>query len=822
MSKVVRAVVGVAVAVVGVVTGQPMLILQGASMTLGAITSKGSKRNSATGQRLNKQLAPEDFRKIVFGRTAGAADLRFWEVHGSKNTLYSEVVAVAGHRVHSFQEMYVENEVVPFSGVNATGTYSGALTRSLNNGAPGNAALAVGAGSYWNANSKFTGVAHYALRWTYSEKKLPNGIPQKVIQVVEGALVYDPRRDSTRGGSGTHRIDDQSTWAYATLDGNGVPIGRNNALQALWYLLGWKVQNPSTGEWVLVAGQGVDPIDIDVASFITAANDAEAQQFYTDMVLSTGDSHSTNRGIISCNDALGRFLDPGGLWTYKVSRDDTAVPAVTLTEDDVLEGSVEWVPERPMSDQYNRVVGTYIDPSTASLYQSKAYPQVKDTTYETDDGFKRRKTLDFQAIQSEELAQKAGRIVLNEGRYQGEFRATFNFKALQAQVWDVASLVLDRYGFDSTYRFRIRSQSLTATGIEMVLRVTHSSIWSAGSVTTTPAPSAVVGYDPRQEVPVEGLSVAQTTLTGSGGAAQDGAAVSWTAAPGNVRRTEGQLRVTSAASWMPAFMVQADVSSSVVGPLMPSSSYEVRVRHVSIHEVPGPWATVSLTTGANGRIVSATVAYADGTLIEALKPAAAGAQPNSLITVNGSGILSGIGTANIYVDNTVTVPEGTLAARPALGSYPGQQYLATDVGRMFRWSGLSWVQSSDVTAQHTAAAITGQGALATRNNVDLATGDVLNRSLAVLDSAANASLTSTAALVASRRKRLGSIIVPPVTTYEQDVGALFNSDGTVDVVFQWAWAGNEDTIDGFRVTYRQGRPNQGRSGAAIGGAMFFS
>jgi hypothetical protein len=635
MGKVVKAVVGVAVTVVGVVTMNPLLIAQGAAMTLGAILQKSPKTNAATNQRLSKQLVPEDFRKIVFGRTAGAVDLRFWEVHGANNTNYSEVIAVAGHRINSFQEFYAEEELIGFSGNAATGNYAGVLTRQTNNGAPGNAALAVGSGAYWTSASKFTGAAHYSVHWVYDEKKLPTGIPQKITQIIEGALVYDPRRDSTRGGSGPHRINNQSTWSYATLDGNGVPIGRNNALQALWYLIGWRIQNPSTGEQILVAGQGVDPVDIDIPGFIAAANDAETQQFYTDMILSTGDSHSTNRSIISCGDTLGHFLDPGGLWTYRVTKDDTAVPAVALTEDDVLEGAVEWLPDKPMAEQYNKVVGTYVDPSSTSLYQARAYPEVKDAAYEVADGFKKRKTLNFQAIQDEALAQKAARIVLNEGRYLGEFRATFGFKALQAQVWDVIGLTLDRYGFDSSYRFRVRSQSLSASGIEMVIRITHSSVYTGGSVTITPAPSALAKYDPRQQVAVTGLSVSPTTLTGANDAAQDAAAVSWTTAPGNVRRTEGQFKLTAGTSWTTAFSSQTDLNSCVIGPLLPSSSYQVRVRHVTIHEVPGAWSTLSLTTGSNGRVNSAQVIYADGTVIEVLKPEEAGANKTETRTAAG-------------------------------------------------------------------------------------------------------------------------------------------------------------------------------------------
>jgi hypothetical protein len=49
-------------------------------------------------------------------------------------------------------------------------------------------------------------------------------------------------------------------------------------------------------------------------------------------------------------------------------------------------------------------------------------------------------------------------------------------------------------------------------------------------------------------------------------------------------------------------------------------------------------------------------------------------------------------------------------------------------------------RAADVTSANTAAAITGQGALATRNNVDLASADITNKSLANLDGTANSKL----------------------------------------------------------------------------------
>lgn len=74
-----------------------------------------------------------------------------------------------------------------------------------------------------------------------------------------------------------------------------------------------------------------------------------------------------------------------------------------------------------------------------------------------------------------------------------------------------------------------------------------------------------------------------------------------------------------------------------------------------------------------------------------------GADPNNLITIDGAGIISGIGTASINVDNRRTILSGPIAARPASGAFIGQSYAATDTGEITQWDGFNWRTSADIT-----------------------------------------------------------------------------------------------------------------------------
>lgn len=608
MGFIVKAVKSVVKAVVGVVSK----VVGG---VFGFIVGKSAKKAKAA-STLNKSLEPETGRKIVFGHTAAPLDVRYWEVYGPSAKLFDEVVAVATHRIHSFGELYCEDDIAITNAGQVVGNFAGILSRDTRLGAKNQTGMFVGSGTQWNANSTFDGVAHMLLRWNPDEKRLPNGIPSRYTQVIEGAPVYDPRRDSTvPGGFGPHRINDRDTWEYATLDGNGQPIGRNNALQALWYLLGWVIPTKDnagnvTGEQ-LVAGRGVFPEDINLATFIAGANACEVAGYYTDLVLSTEDDHTSNEDKITCEGLIGRLIDPGGLWSYYANVDDTANIAAELTDADVIQGAtVNWNEFKGMSDQYNQVAGKFVNPSPVTLFQAYPYPVVRDAVYEANLGVKRRKTQDFEQVLDTNLAQRLARLLLNQGQYQGEHSANWNYKAGKAQAWSVVRYTSERFGWTKLFRVW-RHDISTDGGVGMLLREIHPSIWGAGTVTFPEAPSKGIKYDPRQAIPATGVAISLATVTGTDGSIADAFNVVWDAPPENVRRTEIRYRVQGTTYWETVAPVNRGTAvGATLAPLLKGTVYQVQVRHVSIHEIEGPWVDALLSSGSSGNVNYSGIAQA--------------------------------------------------------------------------------------------------------------------------------------------------------------------------------------------------------------------
>ena len=585
-------------------------VLGFATKLIGGIFGFGVKQPKAQASNvnnLNKSIDPEAPRKIVFGKIAAPLDVRFWEVWGNNNANnFDEIIAHAGHQIHSFQELYVEDKLaINAAGVVQTG-FTGVLTRATKLGAPGQTALTAGSGSLWTSTATMTGVAHSRLAWVVDEKKLPNGIPSRYTQVIEGALVYDPRRDSTRGGSGTHRANDQSTWAYATLDGNGQPIGRNNALQALWYLLGWRVQNPSTGEWILVCGRGVDPEDINFASFIAGANACEVAGYYTDMNLSTEDEHTSNEDKITCSGLIGRLLDPGGLWSYYANVNDTANIAVTLTDADIIDGTnIRWQEYKGMSEQFNQVVGKFILPSSPVLYQPFAYPMVRDATYEANLGKKIRRTQDFPQVLDGVLAQRLARLKLNANQFQGELQAKWNMRAIKAQAWSVIRYQSNRFGWDKLFRVW-RHEIEPMSGVTLLLREINSSIWTAGS--TSSSQPIASGNNTMVAPSVTNLTATAISITSAGSPAiiQDGFSVQFDVPASNVDRTEIRYKLTGDTiySYL-APITRGTTNAAIIFPAVKGTNYTIEARHITDQNQEGAWATLTITAGNYGNIVTA-------------------------------------------------------------------------------------------------------------------------------------------------------------------------------------------------------------------------
>ncbi len=482
----------------------------GAGLAAAGGAFKTRAASAASLSRLTLSFNPEADRKIVFGETAMATDVLYQEASGTDQEFIDIIVAVAAHKVDAITEIYSEDKLMWSSAGGVASGYTGYLTVDIVTEGTRTNGIPINGGSIWNSDCTLTGCAYVKLRvkrtgaTSKASSPFAAGIPGRMTIKGRGMPVYDPRRDSTVGGSGSHRANNQATWQYA--DG-ATPLGNNHALQTLTYLLGWKVGG------VLSVGAGVPPARLAMADWIAAANVCDEA-----VSLASGGSHRRYEGAgvfgdgdapttvleVQCRHMNANLRDTGGKIGIRMAINDTAGDLVTFTEDD-LQGGYDWQPCSALQDSYNVVRGKWTDPSTASLYQMVPYPAQSVTA---PDGINRPVQIDLPMVQDATRAQRIARQILMRGQYKGTFSAIFGPRAWACEVGQPVRLTLPAIGA-SAKLFRVVSQELKVINSDgdaqavcpMTLVEEDPAIyaWSSGDASAVAAAVAPVSYLPSSQ-----------------------------------------------------------------------------------------------------------------------------------------------------------------------------------------------------------------------------------------------------------------------------------------------------------------------------------
>lgn len=485
-----------------------LLALGAAAVAVNA--KKGGLLSSSTLSRLSLSFSPDADRKIVFGETAMNTDVLYQEASGTDQEYIEIIIAVAAHKIDAVTAIYSEDKLMWSSGGGVAATYSGYLTVDIVTEGTRTNGIPINGGAIWNADCTLTGCAYIKLRvkrtgaTSKASSPFASGIPARMTITGRGMPVYDPRRDSTAGGSGSMRANDQTTWAYTS---GGTALGNNHALQALTYLLGWKVGG------ALSVGVGIPPTRLAMADWIAAANVCDEA-----VTLSGGGTQRRYEGggVFGDNDppagvldALCRHMnanlrDTGGKIGIRMAINDTAGSLVTFTEDD-LQGGYDWQPCATLQDSYNVVRGKWTDPSTASLYQMPPYPAQSVTS---PDGISRPLVVDLPMTQDATRAQRIAKQILLRGQYKGTFSANFGPRAWACEVGQPVRLTLPAIGASSKL-FRVVSQELKVINSDgdasavcpMTLVEEDAAIyaWSSGDASAVAAAVTPVSYLPSSQ-----------------------------------------------------------------------------------------------------------------------------------------------------------------------------------------------------------------------------------------------------------------------------------------------------------------------------------
>lgn len=472
----------------------------------------------------------------MVGKTALATDIRDEEFTASQ-AYFHRFLVVASHKVHAIREVWFDDKLAWSSTSGVTSDFSGYLwvTPILE----GSSANAINISGRMGTTRRYTGCAYLHLKYklTGNSKKTDSPFAQSITTRItvrgDGAYFYDPRLDSTvAGGSGSHRANDQTTWAWSD------DACRNPALALLFYLLGWEINGK------LAVGKGIPANRIDLESFAVAANICDEMvddgasgtepRYRCDGVWSEGDSPTTVIDMLKAT--MNADLDDvDGKLRLTVFHNDLTDIAADFTADDVL-GAFKWRPATPLQESFNVVRGVYTDPSDNALYQPVDYPEVTETS---PDGIERVFAMDLPMVERASQAQRLASGVLKRQKFGGTFEAEFQATAWAVQKNSVVTLTFPKLGFTNKL-FRVAEMSLRVDGVvPLVLREEDAAIYDAPSLTAAIAPVDTTPHDPALDPIIDAINSAGSGYTGyltneahTVAAASDGTVSSFTGSGG--------------------------------------------------------------------------------------------------------------------------------------------------------------------------------------------------------------------------------------------------------------------------------------------------
>ncbi len=433
------------------------LVISNVASLAGELVSSSPPTFEETGAnaRAHAFSDPDALGDFVFGTTATHFSLTFEQPHGINKEQITDVWAHAWHKIESYQKLWVEKELVSFTGQSATGEFAGILTWKQSFGTQIQSAPSL-PGTVYGATDKGAGVAYSALTWNLANQtKLKNGVPTQIMAEVQGAHLYDPRLDSTVGGVGSQRYNDQSTWTWN--DGNA-------ALVLLRYIIG---EYSAAGD--LIWGMGADQGDVELASFIAMANVSDeivdgVPRYRLGGTFATSNVHED---FISRwqDETGGRHARINGKRFVHLPHDDlTSIK--TFTTDDVLSSHpIEYSGAGDIAKLYNTGRGRFIDPT--KNYQGADFPVVKEAAAIVDDGRARVLPLEYSWIQDRSIAERITRIKIRRSRFQQTWTFALGWEGFLYAPFSVLTINFKSTNFQDQL-VRIVDMRMSPTGVVLI------------------------------------------------------------------------------------------------------------------------------------------------------------------------------------------------------------------------------------------------------------------------------------------------------------------------------------------------------------------
>lgn len=375
---------------------------------------------------------PASTRKIIYGKCRIGGTIVFINTSDTDNNYLHLVIAVAGHEIEGYEEVYFDEEKVWESGSYLNDWDDHCLLKFKDGTQTTADTDLVNAATGFTSAHILQGTAYVYARLDYDRDKFTSGVPN-ISFVVKGKKVYDPRTSTT-------------VWSD------------NPALILNDYLLDTKY------------GLGESSSNIDQTALTAAANVCDetitllsgTQKNYTcDGILDTGTTIKANvENILSS--MIGTMHYTNG--KFYIMPFDNRTPETDKITDDILVSPISVTTKRSRASLYNTVKGRFV--SEEMNYIVADYPE-QTTSGDTDDytvndGETITLDLNLPMTTNQARAQRLAKLTMEKSRMQMTISMQLNMQGLKYKVGDNVNIVNSRFGWTdaSPKRFEITNMSI--------------------------------------------------------------------------------------------------------------------------------------------------------------------------------------------------------------------------------------------------------------------------------------------------------------------------------------------------------------------------
>jgi hypothetical protein len=310
----------------------------------------------------------------------------------------------------------------------------------------------------WTTAHRGAGLC-YAIVTTITDVDNITSVPSLRFEV-RGAPLYDPRKDSTVGGFGSHRWNDQSTWEFSD----------NPALMMF---------NLERGIYIgaeKIVGRGTATSLLPLSEWFTAMNICDeimpdgGKRYRAAVIASSGDGVTHDSNMTPLREACAGSWVESVRGQYPIVGANQAVVATITDQDIAWEKPFQLSLHRTQTELVNTVAATYVSPDL--FYETTPLATRIDAIALAQDRERLASKVDYTAVTDPRVGDRLADIAIRASRYQanGSFVVRPKFLGLQVGQW----VEWQSVRYKRTIRFQVHTKSLGAMGSDGVRDVSIS------------------------------------------------------------------------------------------------------------------------------------------------------------------------------------------------------------------------------------------------------------------------------------------------------------------------------------------------------------